>query len=48
MTVKELRELLKQFPDDAEVWILDGFGYYETKDPAGEIDYRDGIVFFGS
>ena len=33
MTVKELRELLQQFPDDAEVWIPDGFGYYETENP---------------
>lgn len=48
MTVKELRELLKQFPDDAEVWIMDYSGYYENKNPELEIDYKDGIVYFGS
>lgn len=48
MTVKELREFLKQFPDDAEVWILEGSGYYEDKNPEIEIDYRDGIVYFGT
>ena len=48
MTVKELREFLKQFPDDTEVWILEGSGYYETQNPIVEIDYRDGIIFFGS
>lgn len=48
MTVKELRELLEQFPDDAEVWIMDYSGYYVTENTAGEIEYKDGIVFFGS
>lgn len=48
MTVKELREFLKQFPDDAEVGIMESSGYYETENPEIEIDYRDGAVFFGS
>lgn len=48
MTVKELREFLKQFPDDAAVWIMDSFGYYETQNLEKEIDYQDNIVFFGS
>ena len=48
MTVKELRKLLEQFPDDAKVWILESSGYYETEEPEIEIDYRDGIVYFGS
>lgn len=48
MTIKELRDFLKQFPDDAEVWILEGSGYYVTQNPATEINYRDGIVYFGS
>lgn len=48
MTVKELREFLKQFPDDAKVWILESSGYYETEEPEIEIDYRDGIVHFGT
>lgn len=48
MTVKELREFLKQFPDDAEVWILESSGYYETRNPEIEIDYKDGVVHFGT
>lgn len=48
MTVKELREFLKQFPDNAEVWILESSGYYENKNPEVEIDYHDGIVYFGT
>lgn len=48
MTVKELREFLKQFPDDAKVWILESSGYYETEEPEIEIDYRDGIVHLGT
>ena len=48
MTIKELREFLKQFPNEAEVWILEGSGYYATQNPATEINYRDGIVYFGS
>ena len=45
MTVKELRELLEQFPDDAKVWIMDYSGYYVTENTAEEIEYKDGIVF---
>ena len=48
MTIKELREFLKQFPDDSEVWILEGSGYYASQNTATEISYRDGIVYFGS
>ena len=47
MTVKELREFLKQFPDDAAVWVMESTGYYETQNPEIEIDYQDNTVFFG-
>ena len=49
MTVKKLREFLKQFPDNAEVWIMESTGYYATQNPEIEIDYqeKENTVYFG-
>ena len=36
MTKKELLEAIKDMPEDAEVWIDDGYGYDY---PATDVDY---------